>query len=64
MFVIESNTGIVSGFLRKHQIVQVTDSPEYFKKFKTENAATKWAEKYANAGYGLGSFTVKSIKEV
>lgn len=63
MFVIETKNGIVAGFSKQHQIVQITDHPDYIKKFKTEGAATKWGKKYANAGYGMDSFTVKSIKE-
>lgn len=58
MFVITTPAGVVAGFTRSHGgMVQVTNDKAYMKVFKTREAANKFIEKYADAGYGLGSKT-------
>lgn len=61
MFIIKTQMGFVDRFYAAMQIVQITAKPENAKKFKTEKAAQKWANKYANAGYGLTDYSVIAL---
>ena len=60
-YYIKDFEGIVSGFNKRFQLIQRTNAsnPEhvelYGKSFKSVNAAKKWADKYADAGYGFST---------
>ncbi len=62
-FVITKSGGWVAGFKANMGIVQLADTLEYAKKFKTEAAAQAWGRKHQDCGYGLGSgtWTVVSV---
>lgn len=65
-YIQHSDTRLVAGFSKAHQIVQWTTAAckdEYAKPFKTIAAAMTWASKYVNAGYGLtqGTFSIVEL---
>jgi len=51
--VIKTKIGYVSRFSAQHQIVQVTDSIDKAKKFRTTADVNHWLDLYVNCGYGL-----------
>lgn len=62
-FIIrDKNKHMIAGFSDEHEIVQWADDVKDAQKFKTKNAAKKWAEEYAGAGYGFGKpYTIEEI---
>ena len=60
-YTIQSGDNFIAGFNRQHQIVQIAVSANNAKRFRNEAAAQKWAEKYANAGFGLATFRIVAL---
>ena len=59
----KGQTDYVAGFSRDFAIVQRTSHADYIKKFKTENAAQNFINKYSGAGYGLEKNMVEVVNE-
>lgn len=57
MFVIKILTVAtptwVSRFVARHQVVALTGQPATAKKFRSYKAASDWAVKHSDVGYGL-----------
>lgn len=59
MYVIMTPTGYVAGFDRTFGIVQTTDDPAYMKSWKRKGDATRFLNRYSDAGYGMSKDTAR-----
>lgn len=62
-FVIETPAGLVAGFLRDLDMVQVADPGSgHERKFATRAAAQRFIDNYADLGYGLVTATAQIVE--